>query len=213
MNNKSMPSECPSENTAQHQLVPGTIRVEVTHHSRWNTIIFGLLLVCCCCLWIAWRAFERSTTRILHPESNLSVLQLEESVIKVNGIDGHMDPFGYVGKSKIGISFTGFARLGVDLTKAKFDLDRIRNHLVITLPEPKVTEVSVEDSHIWDRTTTKADAQKFDALECMLFNEARNDFCNVAKEPFYCESASRLSKLVLRNYYKRNYPWLDVEFK
>ncbi len=213
MSNKNMQSECPSENLAQPQLVPGTIRVEVMHNSRWSMIIFGLLLVCCCCLWIAWRAFERSTTRILHPESSLSVLQLEESVIKVSGIDGHADALGYVGKSKIGIRFTGFARLGVDLAKTKFDLDRFRNHLVITLPEPKVTEVSVEDAHIWESTTTPADAQKFDDLECKLFNEARNDFYNVAKEPFYCESANRLSKLLLRNYYKRNYPWLDVEFK
>ena len=164
---------------------------------------------------VAWRALERSTTRILYPEMNLSVLELEASVIKFDGIDGHFDlrKLQLVDPSKIGISFSGSARLGVDLSRAKFEFDRLRSRLYITLPEPKVTDVDIETAHIWERKTNKADSKELDRLECKLCNEALSDFREVAKEPYYGDEANRLAKAVLRNYYKRNHPWLDVKFK
>ena len=201
--------------TTQLQLAPGTIRVEVIRDSKWSIAILALLLICGGVLCVAWSALERSTTRILRPEMNISVLELEESVIKFDGIDGHFNVWKLqlADPSKIGISFSGFARLGVDLSKAKFELDRLRSRLHITLPEPKVTEVSVETAHIWERKTNKVDSEELDKLECKLHNEALSDFREVTKDPYYGDEANRLAKVVLRNYYKRNHPWLDVEFK
>ena len=206
------------KDTTKLQLDPGTIRIELVHSSKWSVALLSLLLlVCGAILCVAWVAVGRSTARILHPESRLSVLELEESVIKFDGIDAHFDIWKAqpADKSKIGISFAGFARLGVDLSKAKFELDRFRNRLTITLPESEVTEVGVEDVHIWERKTnlTETDAREVDALECKLCNDAITDFRDTAKEPFYTDTANRLAKHVLRSYYKRNFPWLEVEFK
>lgn len=204
------------KDTTKVQLNPGTIRIELVQSSKWSVALLSLLLlVCGVILCVAWVAVGRSTARILHPESRLSVLELEESVIKFNEINRHFDGFQAADKSKIGISFAGFARLGVDLSKAKFELDRFRNRLTITLPESEVTEVSVESAQIWDRRTnlTKTDPTKLDEIECKLCNDARTEFLAVAKEPFYTDTANRLAKHVLRTYYKRNYPWLDIEFK
>ena len=205
------------KDTTNLQLAPGTIRIELVQSSKWSVALLSLLLlVCGAILCIAWVVVGRSTARILHPETRLSVLELEESVIKFDGIDGHFDVWKaqYTDKSKVGISFTGFARLGVDLSKSKFDLDRFRNRLTITLPESEVTEVSVENAQIWERETNPTDAKRLDQLECKLCNDAITDFRdNVSKEPFYTETANRLARHALRMYYKRNYPWLEVEFK
>lgn len=218
MNDNSSNEHPNVRDTTKLQLDPGTIRIELVQSSKWSVALLSLLLIVCGAIFcIAWVAARRSTTRILHPESRLSVLELEESVIKFDGIDGHFNLWKaqYAEQSKIGISFTGFTRLGVDLSKAKFDLDRFRNRLTITLPESEVTEVNVEDAQIWERETnsTKDDPRKLDELECKLCNDAITDFRNAAKEPFYIDTANRLAKHMLRTYYKRNYPWLEVEFK
>lgn len=195
------------------KITSGTIRVEVIRDSKWSTLPLVFLIICGGLLVVAWKAFERSTTRILHPESKLSVLELEESVIKFDGIDGSFKGIQLVDPSTIGIKFTGFARLGIDLSKATFDLDRLRSRLIITLPEPGVTEVNIGDAHIWERKTNSAGAEELDKKECDLCNAALDDFSKVAKEPYYVDAANRLAKVVLRNYYKRNHPWLNVEFK
>ncbi len=207
------PNDSVLKDTTNLQLAPGTIRIELVQSSKWSVALLALLLVCGAILCIAWVAIERSTTRILHPESKLSVLELEESVIKFDGIDRHFTGFQWSDKSKIGISFAGFARLGIDLTKAEFDLDRLHRRLTIALPEPEVTEVNVEEAHIWERRANSSDSHKLDELECKLCNDALTEFKKVAEEDFYRDAANRLAKAVLRAYYKRNYPWLEVEFK
>lgn len=193
----------------QFPLIPGTMKVELIRNSNWSAVLLVLLLLCGAGLCVAWVAIKQSTERILHPESKLSVLELEQHIIKVDGLDA-----GFLkDKSKIGISFDGFAWLGVDLSKATFDLDRLRRRLVITLPKPEVTEVNVTDTRIWDRETNPSDEKALDQKECTLCNEALSDFRNLANDSFYVDTANQLAKSVLRSYYKRNYHWLNVEFK
>ena len=106
------------------QIAPGTIRIELVQSSKWSVALLALLLVCGLLVCIAWVAIERTTARILSPESKLSVLDIEQSDVDFHGIDGQFDisKVQYSDKSTVGIAFTGFARLGIDLSKAKFDV-------------------------------------------------------------------------------------------
>ena len=210
---KSTPRPPGAQNSHQLQLAPGTIRIELVQSSKWSAAVLGLLLMCAVVFGIAWVSIEQSTARILHPESFLSVLELETSAIKFKGIDAHFTGLTYVQKSDLGITFEGFTRIGVDLSKAKFDLDRLRGRLVISLPEAEVGDVSVEGTKIWDRKPNPNDAKKLDELEVELCNGALDDFRNMAKEKFYINTANQLAKVVLRKYYRRNYPSLKVEFR
>ncbi len=199
----------------QLQLTPGTIRIELVQSSKWSVAFLVLLLLVGALLCIAWVAIERSTARILHPENKLSVLELEESVIKFDGIDRSVNLLKaqVADTSKIGISFDGFARLGVDFSKTKFELDRLRRRITITLPEPEITEVNVTDVRIWERKTNSANEKSLDALECQLCNDALREFRDVAKENYCIDTATYLAKVILRSYYKRNYPQFEVEFR
>ena len=189
------------------QIAP--VKVELTSMPKNGIWLFVLLLVCGASFCIAWAVNKTSRSRILHLESKLSVLELETATIKTDGING-----GFLkDHSQVGISFNGFARLGVDLSKAKFDLDRRSDVLTIELPNPEITEVSVTDSHTWDRSVNKSDGQKMDELECKLCNDALFEFRNLASNQYYIDTANQLAKSVLRAYYKRNYPKLDVQFK
>lgn len=208
-------SSCPPDvkDTHQFQLAPGTIRIELVQSSKWSVAFLGLLLLCAIVFGVAWVTIERNTARILHPESFLSVLELETSTIKIQGIDSHFTGLTHVQKSDLGITFEGFTRLGIDLSQARFDLDRLRRRLVISLPEAEVGEVCVAGTQTWDRTTNPKDAKELDKLEVNLCNEALNDFRNMAKEKFYINTANQLAKAILLAYYKRNYPELKVEFR
>ena len=204
-----------AKDTHQLQLAPGTIRIELVQSSKWSVTFLALLLLCVIVFGVGWVAMERTTTRILHPESHLSVLELEESVIKFAGIDAHYDVLKaqYAERSDIGITFSGFTRLGPDLSKAKFDLDLLRSRLTIALPKAEVTEICVEDVQIWDRRTNPEDGKRLEELEVKLRNDALTDFRDIGQEKFYIDTANALAKVILRAYYKRNYPWLKVEFR
>ena len=210
---KSTPGPPRVQDLHQLQLAPGTIRIDLVQSSKWSVAFLGLLLLCAIVFGIAWVSIERSTARILHPESFLSVLEIETSTIKLKGIDAHFTGWTYVQKSDLGITFEGFTRIGVDLSKAKFDLDRLRGRLVISLPEAEVGEVSVEGTTIWERKPNPKDAKKLDEMEVELCNGALDDFRNMAQEKFYINTANQLAKVVLRKYYSRNYPSLKVEFR
>jgi hypothetical protein len=210
---KNSPSPPDVKDTHQVELAPGTIRIELVQSSKWSVAFLSLLLLCAVIFGVAWIAIERSTARILHPESFLSVLELETSTVKIQGIDGHFTGLTVVQKSDLGITFDGFTRLGVDLSKAKFDLDRLRGRLVITLPAAEVGEVCVAGTKTWERNTNKNDAKKLDELEVELCNGALDDFRNMAKEKDNIIMANHLAKVILQAYYKRNYPGLKVEFR
>jgi len=212
---QSSPSPPDAKDTHQLQLAPGTIRIELVQSSKWSVTALALLLLCAIVFGVAWVAVERSTARILHPENHLSVLDLEESVIKFDGIDAHFNAWKAqpVDKSKLGITFSGFTRLGIDLSKAKFDLDFLRSRLTITLPKAEVTEVCVDDVSIWERKTNSEDSENLDKLEVKLCNDALGDFRNIGQEKYYVDTANNLAQIILRGYYKRNYPWLKVEFR
>lgn len=212
---KSSPSSQDVKDSPQLQLVPGTIRIELVQSSKWSVALIVLLFLVGALMCIAWVATERSTARILHPESKLSVLELEESVIKFDGIDRSVNLLKaqVADTSKIGICFDGFARLGVDLSKTKFELDRLRRRITIMLPEPEITEVNVTDMRIWERKANSANEKSLDALECQLCNDALREFRDVAKENYCIDTATYLAKVILRSYYKRNYPQFEVEFR
>lgn len=212
---KSSPCPQDAKDTHHLQLAPGTIRIELVQSSKWSVAFLALLLIVGAFLCVAWVAIERSTARVLHPESKLSVLELEESVIKLDGIDRSVNLLKaqVADTSKIGISFDGFARLGVDLSKAIIEVDRLRRRVTITLPKPEITEVNVIDARIWERKSNSAKEKELDALECQLCNEALKEFRDVATEDYYIDTANNLAKVVLRSYYKRNYPQFEVEFR
>ena len=193
----------------RQQLQIGPVKVELTGSSKKGAWLLAILLLCGAGLCVAWVVNKNSNPRILHPESKLSVLELETTTIKFDSInEGFLKDH-----SQVGISFEGFARLGIDLSKAKFDLDSKTGVLTIELPNPEITEVSVEDTHTWDRLVNEKQAKQLDDLECKLCNNALIDFRNLAQDQFSIDAANRLARIVLRSYYKRNYQNIEVKFK
>lgn len=193
----------------QKPLQVAPIQVELVHRSKGIAFVSAFLLLCGVVCCVAWVAHERTSFRILHPESKLSVLELEEKAIKFRGFDAGV----LKDHSQIAISLTGWARLGVDFSKSTFEVDRWHRRVVISLPAPEVTDVNVTDTKCWDRSTNVTDAKRLDKLECDLRNEALSDFRNLASNSFYVDTARKYARVALRAYYRRNYPDWEVEFK
>ena len=210
MDTNETPIPVPAEKRpGQEPLQVAPIQVELVHRSKGVALLSSFLLLCGAVCCVAWAVNRRTSFRILHPESKLSVLELEEKAIKFRGFDAGV----LKDHSQIAISLTGWARLGVDFSKSTFEVDRWRRRVVISLPAPEVTDVNVTDTKCWDRSTNVTDAKRLDKLECDLRNEALSDFRNLASNSFYVDTAQKYARVALRAYYRRNYPDWEVEFK
>lgn len=152
---------------------------------------------------------EVRSARMLYPDTCLSVLQIDQRIIKTNGLDSQIDRE----KSQVGISFDGFARLGIDLSKADYDWKRDENMMIVSLPNPEITDIGVDKTEVWDRYTNGLDAEKLDKLEVELCNKARNEFGNVATNSFYVSIAHRIARKHIRDFYTRHNPNLTIVFK
>ena len=207
--NEIDPNNIDSSKKEQRQIQIAPLKVELTGLPKNSVWFFVLLLLCGASFGIAWAVNTQHHRRIILPESKLSVLELETTAIKFAGVDG-----GFLkDHSQVGISFEGFARLGVDLSKAKFDLDRKSEMMTIELPTPEVTEVSVTGTHTWDRSPNKSNEKELDALECKLCNDALSECRGLACDQYYIDTSKQLARIVLRAYFKRNYPNLEIQFK
>ena len=160
------------------------------------------------CLILTGCKREMRSVRMLYPDTRLSVLQIDQRVIKINGLDSKIDRE----KSQVGISFDGFARLGIDLSKADFDWKRDGNMMIVSLPNPEITDVGVDKTEVWDRFTNDLDAEKLDKIEVELCNKARDDFEAVATNSFYVSLAHRVARKHIRDFYKRYNPTLTIVF-
>ena len=147
--------------------------------------------------------------RVLFPESRLSVLEIELQSIKCDGLDS--STVEAKDSSRVGIKFEGFARLGVDLSKAEFNLQG--NNLSIKLPSPEITEVVIVKSDVWDWFTNTSDRKELDKLAVDLCNKALTDFRDLAKDDFYIDCARHVAKRALIRFYKVNHPSLILSFE
>ena len=151
---------------------------------------------------------DNRSVRLLYPESKLSVLEIELQTYKFDGLDSGIAR----DHSAVGIRFEGFARLGIDLSKSKFEQTQ-NGILVIELPPPEITEVSINETEVWDRWTNEASGEKLDEKEVELCNAALKEFSEIANDPFYIDLARRTAKRFIRNFYNDFNPDISIEFK